>query len=109
MRRLTRKRAFELGAIAANYLARAKCGNLTEGLMEDMMTSGGLTKADKVAMTHQVNAINAVEKDIENSTWKAAAYYGSYILNERETQEIKVLFPDVSQKWARREAKEKQQ
>lgn len=101
MARLTRKRAFELGAIAANRLAQARCGTLTEGLMEDMMTSGGLTKADKVAMNHQVNAISEVEEDIRKRTWKDAAYYGSYILSDRETQEIKALFPDVSQKWAR--------
>ena len=96
MPRLTKKRAFELGALAMRHLAMAKCGNLTEGLQEDIMTSGGLTADDKKAMNHQVNAINEVEKDISNETWEKAAYYGSYILPEAEQKQIKELFPSIA-------------
>jgi hypothetical protein len=75
--------------------ALAMCGNATEGLQEDIMTSAGLTAEDKKAMNHQVNAINEVEDDIEKETPSKAAYYGSYILGDREKTEIKKLFPDV--------------
>jgi hypothetical protein len=95
MARLTRKRAFELGCIAMRQLAMAKCGNLTESLQEGIMTDGGLTAADKRAMRHQVNAIDEVQRDIRGENWGAAAYYGSYILNDRERDEIRALFPDI--------------
>ncbi len=98
MPRLTRKRAFELGCIAMRQLAMAKCGNLIESLQEGIMTDGGLTPADKRAMNHQVDAINEVEKDIRDSSWERAAYYGSYILNDREKTQILTLFPTVGPK-----------
>jgi hypothetical protein len=94
MPRLTRKRAFELGALAMQRLAMAKCGNLTESLQEGMMTDGGLTKADKKAMGHQVDAIFEVEKDIRRETVDDAAYYGSYILADAERNQIRFLFPE---------------
>jgi hypothetical protein len=95
MPRLTLKRAFVLGALAMKQEALAMCGNATEGLQEDIMTSAGLTAEDKKAMNHQVNAIDAVQDDIEKRTPGEAAYYGSYILGDREKAEIKKLFPDV--------------
>lgn len=76
-------------------LAIAKCGNATEGLQEGIMTDAGLTKRDRAMMGLQVDAIDAVEKDIKNQTVESAAYYGSYILNERECSEIKELFPNL--------------
>jgi hypothetical protein len=94
MPRLTLKRAFELGAIAMKQLASAQCGNLTESLQEGMMTDGGLTAADKKAMTHQVNAIDEVERDIVRQSSRDAAYYGSYILPDAEKSQIKKLFGD---------------
>lgn len=94
---MTPQRAFVLGALAMRRMAMAKCGNLTESLQEDIMTSAGLAKADKAAMNHQVNAIQNAEDDIAAETPGAAAYYGSYILGEREKSEIKTLFPDVCQ------------
>lgn len=92
---ITPERAFELGCIAMRQLAIAKCGNLTEGLQEGVMTDAGLTKRDMVVMGFQVDAIDEVEKDIKNSTVERAAYYGSYILSERECSEIKELFPNL--------------
>lgn len=79
-------------------LAQAKCGNLTESLQEGMMTDCGLTSDDKRAMRHQVDAIDQVEKDIGAEDWKRAAYYGSYILGEREKGEITALLPDLAAK-----------
>lgn len=93
--RLTCRRAFELGALAMRQLAIAKCGNLTEGLQEDAMTNGSLTAAEKVAMNHQVVAIEEVQKDIGSETVGKAAYYGSYILADRERDQIRELFPDI--------------
>lgn len=75
-------------------LATAQCGNMTEGLQEDAMTNGGLTKADKIAMNHQVNAIDEVEKDIARQHPDDAAYYGSYILPDAERNQIRALYPD---------------
>jgi hypothetical protein len=95
--RLTRIRAFELGARAMKQLAMTKCGNLTESLQEGLMTDGGLTAADKKAMNHQVDAINEVERDIGRETVAKAAFYGSYILPDIERLQIKELFPDISE------------
>lgn len=78
------------------HLAMAKCGNLTESLQEGIMTDYGLTDADKLAMNHQVDAIEAVEQDIGAETWEDAAYYGSYILYDKEKNQILTLFPNVS-------------
>lgn len=95
MARMTRKRSFELGALAMQKLAMAKCVNLNESLLEGIMTDAGLTAAEKVAMNHQVAAIDVALKDIESESPGAAAYYGSYILGDREQAEIKAPFPDV--------------
>lgn len=93
MPRLTLKRAFELGALAMRQLAMAKCGNLTESLQEGMMTDGHLTDTDKKAMSVQVDAIEVVLDDIKNESFHDAAYYGSYILMDRERDQIRKLFP----------------
>lgn len=92
---ITPERAFVLGALAMRQCAIAMCGNATESLQEDIMTSAGLSAADKKAMNHQVNAINVVEYQIEKETPSDAAFYGSYILGDREKAEIKLLFPEV--------------
>lgn len=93
MSHITLQRAFELGAIAMRRLAMAQCGNATESLQEGIMTDVGLTKADKRAMNHQVDAIEEVENDIARQAPEDAAQYGSYILTERECAEIKLLYP----------------
>lgn len=95
MARMTCRRAFELGALAMRRLAQAKCNNLTESLREGIMTDCGLYEAEKRAMRHQVDAIDQVEKDIGAEDWRQAAYYGSYILDEREKAQISALLPDL--------------
>lgn len=87
------QRAFELGCLAMQRLALAKCGNLTESLQEGVMTDAGLSQAEKSAMKFQIGAIDEVEKDIRAESWKRAAHYGSYILPENERAEIAALFP----------------
>jgi hypothetical protein len=92
------QRAFELGCLAMQRLALAKCGNLTEGLQEGLMTDAGLSKAEKSAMSFQIGAIHEAEQDIRSESWQRAAHYGSYILPDKEQAEIKALFPgDLAQ------------
>lgn len=74
-------------------LALAKCGNLTESLMEGLMTDSGLTEADKQAMNDQITAIEEVSRDVGREQPDDAAYYGSYILSDAEQRQIKTLFP----------------
>lgn len=97
--RLSLRRAFVLGALAMRRSAMAHCGNATESLQEGMMTDAGLSSADKKAMAHQINAIGELEDAIRGETPGGAAYYGSYILRDREKAEIKALFPDVNQRF----------
>lgn len=95
MARMTCKRAFELGAVAMRRLAMAKCLNLNESLLEGIMTDAGRPADEIAAMRHQVEAIEVALKDIGNASPGAAAYYGSYILGDREQADIRALFPDV--------------
>lgn len=85
------RRALELGVICGRMLAEAKCGNEIESLQEGIMTDAGLTKADKIAMNHQVNAIEVTRKEVARIAPKDALHYGSYMLPEAEQAELKAL------------------
>lgn len=64
--------------------------------MEGLQTDAALTKADRKAMNHQINAIEEAREMISNSAVDRAAYYGSYILSDAEQRQIKKLFPGIS-------------
>ena len=93
------RRAFELGALSMQKLSGAQCGTETESLMEGLETDAGLTNDDRNAMRHQIDAIEVIEDNIFKQTVADAAYYGSYLMAEKERCEIKTLFPRMKKRW----------
>ncbi len=80
-----------LGARAMRRAAEADCGNHSEGAQEDAMTSGGLTKTDRMKLAAEVDAADEIRRAIENTCEDSALGYASYMGSEEDKAALKDL------------------